>query len=119
MVLWIPNTNIRVYEQPRGYRATWYSPKAGQSAKRVWGTSAKSIAAALGSLFGKIELPNAERDAAWSKAKSIAVDKSDISHTKPAISHKKQVNKRAGTGTGRPLYSSRSTYSMGNCGFMD
>ena len=90
MVLNIPcgKGTIRVYEAPQGYRAVWLLPKP-----NVWGSWAKSIAGALGILFGRMELrnelKNEERDAAWSEARKLGVDIPAISHTKPAISHKK------------------------------
>ena len=83
----MPNTNIRVYKQPRGYRGVWYPPKLKQSVKRVFGNWEKSIAAALEALFGKIGLTKEERcrvNAAWSESR-----KSGICHKKQAISHTK------------------------------
>ena len=96
MVFRIPNTNIRVYKQPRGYRGVWYPPKPKQSVKRVFGNWEKSIAAALEALFGKIGLTKEERcrvNAAWSEAR-----KSGICHKKQAISHTK-LDIRAGHGS--------------------
>ena len=83
---------IRFYERPRGtgckrvvlYRAAWSAPY--KSAERVWGKPAKSIEAALGSIFGKMKVRKEEREAVWAEASRL--EASHQPQVKPAISHK-------------------------------